>query len=198
MGGFGAPALRRTLQRRCCSTASIGARPASAPCTARSLTIISLPSVLHPLTRVRAHRLRLAQLSPYALPPNPLSLSERRQAIDRAYGTSRDMKRFLSGWFKFSRFEDIWYDNALEWLAWSMFGASEHAGISFQSSLRMCLSRACRIIVLPVYVLRACVCVLVCVLFVTAASVSESAGTYIEAIPSEYQVRKRSVLAIYA
>lgn len=32
------------------------------------------------------------------------------------------MKRFLSGWFQFCRFEEIYYGNALEWLAWSMFG----------------------------------------------------------------------------
>ena len=32
------------------------------------------------------------------------------------------MKRFLCGWFKFCRFEEIYFDNALEWLAWSLFG----------------------------------------------------------------------------
>ena len=56
------------------------------------------------------------------LPPNPLERDARRAAISRTFALSRDMKRFLTGWFQFCRFEDIHYDNALEWIAWSMFG----------------------------------------------------------------------------
>ena len=74
------------------------------------------------LTTCCVTRIRLAQLSPCALPPNPLQREARRQVISRSYALSRDMKRFLSGWFKFCRFEDIYVENALEWLAWSLFG----------------------------------------------------------------------------
>ena len=66
--------------------------------------------------------MRLAQLSPHALPPNPLQREARQQVISRSYVASRDMKRFLAGWFKFCHFEEIRYGNALEWLAWSLFG----------------------------------------------------------------------------
>ena len=71
------------------------------------------------------YRWRLHQLSPHSFPPPGVALSTqgaRRQAMDRSLAGTRDAKRFVSGWFKFAPFESIRFDNAKEWVAWSMFG----------------------------------------------------------------------------
>jgi hypothetical protein len=51
-----------------------------------------------------------------------MNREQRRLATDRSLAYTRDLRRFVSGWFQFTPFDAIYVENAKEWVAWSMFG----------------------------------------------------------------------------